>query len=453
VTLPAGWASTKLGEVALRRSGNSKLIKGKLFSSPSEGTYPAFSASGQDVWHDSFDHEGEAIILSAVGARCGKAFKASGKWSAIANTHVIRPVPEVADLDFVFLLLNDENFWEKGGTAQPFVKVSATFERLVNLPPLTEQRRIVAKLDALTAGIARARAELERVILLVSNERRALLEAAFSGALAAEFAGAIDNDTRAIRSDKIDGRVGVLPQLPNGWKWMSLGEVSDVSGGLTKNAKRTSLPLTRNYLRVANVYADELRLDDVAEIGCTETEYRKTRLEKGDLLIVEGNGSLDQVGRVALWNGEIPDCSHQNHLIRVRPQPLAIPRFVLLWLLSPGGREHLERLASSSSGLHTLSISKVAGLPLPFPPIEVQLRVVEQLDGALRKLSRTVAEAARSKILLGRLEAAILAKAFRGELVPQDPADEPAEKLLERIRAQSAAAGQNPARGRRKSAA
>ena len=144
----------------------------------------------------------------------------------------------------------------------------------------------------------------------------------------------------------------------------------------TNNAKRQSIPQRVRYLRVANVYADELRLHDIAEIGCTDRELEKTKLESGDLLIVEGNGSVRSIGRVALWDGEIPRCSHQNHLIRARPRNGHLPRFLLLWLLSPNGRALIERAASSSSRLHTLSISKVDGLPVPICHAEEQTQIV-----------------------------------------------------------------------------
>lgn len=117
------------------------------------------------------------------------------------------------------------------------------------------------------------------------------------------------------------------------------------------------------YLRVAKVYTKELRLDDVQEVGCTPQELEKTALEVGDILIVEGNGSLDQIGRLALWDASIPGCSHRNHLIRARARSNFVPECLLYWMPSPLGREYIERVASPSSGLHTLSIR--TGAPGP----------------------------------------------------------------------------------------
>jgi type I restriction enzyme S subunit len=149
-----------------------------------------------------------------------------------------------------------------------------------------------------------------------------------------------------------------------------------ISGGLTKNPKRSAMAIRRAYLRVANVYANELRLDDISETGCTEKEFEKTKLLPGDLLIVEGNGSLEQIGRVAIWDDEVRECSHQNHIIRARPSEIVEPRYALFWLLSPAGREAIEAVASSSSGLHTLSITKVGGLPIPLCAKPEQIAIV-----------------------------------------------------------------------------
>ena len=117
VRIPRGWEMPLLGEVVQIKQGNSKLTK-KLFKS--DGKYVAFSGSGPDGLTDSYEHEGRAIILSAVGARCGKCFKAEGKWTAIANTAIIQPLfDNDAFYEYLFYLLNNENFWPKGGTAQP----------------------------------------------------------------------------------------------------------------------------------------------------------------------------------------------------------------------------------------------------------------------------------------------------------------------------------------------
>src|SRR5205085_421603 len=232
----------------------------------------------------------------------------------------------------------------------------------------------------------------------------------------------------------IDPRQSTLGKLPANWKWQAVSDVMRVTGGLTKNPKRSALVTRRSYLRVANVYANELRLAEVSEMGCTEGEFEKTKLLPGDLLIVEGNGSIEQIGRVAIWDDEIKECSHQNHIIRARPSEIVEPRYVLYWLLSPLGREAIDAVASSSSGLHILSITKVGKLRIPICSKSEQREIVRLIENAFVWIERLAAETTQARSLIGHLDQTVLVKAFRGELVPQDPNDEPASVLLEQIK-------------------
>jgi type I restriction enzyme S subunit len=208
-------------------------------------------------------------------------------------------------------------------------------------------------------------------------------------------------------------------------------------------------------LRVANVNLNRIDLDDVSVIGVTETEYRKTALRPGDLLIVEGNGSLKQVGRVAIWKSPKLDCVHQNHLIRWRSYGM-MPKWALYWLMSPAGRLLLEQCAKSTTGLHTLSVSKVSGIPIPLPSIAEQDEIICRVQKLFTLADQLEARLNAARKVVDRLTPALLAKAFRGELVPQDPTDEPAGVLLERIRAArkaEAGARKLSRRGRPKAAA
>ncbi len=151
-----------------------------------------------------------------------------------------------------------------------------------------------------------------------------------------------------------------------------LEDIADIQGGITKNKKREAMKLQLPYLRVANILPNELDLTEVKTIGLTEQEYEAVRLISGDLLIVEGNGSDTQIGRSAIWNGQIDPCVHQNHLIRVRLRDEAHPLYVQTFLSSSEGRRQIMAKAVNTSGLHTLSTRKIRSIEIPVPPFSLQ---------------------------------------------------------------------------------
>src|SRR6266496_4243968 len=109
--------------------------------------FPAYGAGGLNGYLPSFEFDRDAVVLSSIGARCGKCFFARGKWSSLANTQVILPDAKVADTKFLWFQLNDEHRWPRSGTGQPFIRPSDIKEHVVLFPPLIEQKRIAALLD------------------------------------------------------------------------------------------------------------------------------------------------------------------------------------------------------------------------------------------------------------------------------------------------------------------
>ena len=196
----------------------------------------------------------------------------------------------------------------------------------------------------------------------------------------------------------------------------SITNFFEISGGLTKNSKRGELPLKYPYLRVANVYYNHLDLSEIREIGVTENEVDRTTLHQDDLLFVEGNGSKSQIGRVAIWDGSIPNCLHQNHLIKGRPLGNILPKYALFYLISKEGRKQITDIAKSTSGLYTLSTNKIKSLTIPYCNLDEQKNIVQEIESRLSvcdSIEQTVNTA------LSQAEAmrqSILKKAFEGTL-------------------------------------
>jgi restriction endonuclease S subunit len=178
--LPRGWVKEPLIKHILNKSGDSKIIKGKQSSQPKAGLFQGFSASGADVWVPEAQYQGEGIVVSAVGARCGKSFQANGNWTAIANTHVLVPSEECqVDFKWLWYLTNDENFWIRSGTAQPFVKVKDTLLRPQLIPPIEEQKRIVEVLDVQLLRLETIQLRVRSALVSRSNFQRSLLHSIF----------------------------------------------------------------------------------------------------------------------------------------------------------------------------------------------------------------------------------------------------------------------------------
>lgn len=170
------------------------------------------------------------------------------------------------------------------------------------------------------------------------------------------------------------------------WGQVALADLADIQGGIQKQPKRAPRLNAHPFLRVANVTSRGLELSDVHRIELFGDELERLRLQPGDLLVVEGNGSASQIGRAAVWDGSIQDCVHQNHLIRVRPRGLLLPSYLGLVWNSPAVRDELSAVASSTSGLHTLSVAKLKRIVLPVPPMREQVRIVEILEDHLSRL-------------------------------------------------------------------
>lgn len=190
----------------------------------------------------------------------------------------------------------------------------------------------------------------------------------------------------------------------------------DISGGLTKNSNRDNYPLKMSYLRVANVYFNQLDLTEVKTIGVTENEIKKTALQKDDLLFVEGNGSKEQIGRVAIWDGSIEHCLHQNHLIKGRSLGGILPKYALYYFISGYGRRQILDVASCTSGLYTLSTNKIKNLQIPICSLQQQERYISDIEMRISMCNR-IEEIV--DITLQKVEAlrqSILKQAFEEEI-------------------------------------
>jgi type I restriction enzyme S subunit len=246
----------------------------------------------------------------------------------------------------------------------------------IPLPPLDEQRRIVGLLDR--AAEIRRRADAARA------KARAIIPALFL-------------DT-----------FGDPATNPKGWPTAELGRHADVQGGVQVSAKRAALPVELPYLRVANVMRGRLDLTEIKMIRVTASEALRTNLVPGDVLVVEGHGNPNEIGRAAVWDGSITTCTHQNHLIRVRPGLGSLtPEYVETFLNSDVGRRILIHNGKTTSGLNTISTRNVKEVRIPLPPTGLQSVFAEQIQ-RIEALARHLdAAAAKAEAMAAGLSAEV----------------------------------------------
>jgi restriction endonuclease S subunit len=168
---------------------------------------------------------------------------------------------------------------------------------------------------------------------------------------------------------------GQVSELLSNRRVSELAEYADVTYGLTVNPARRQSADRLPYLRVANVLRGGFDLSEVKDIGTIDGDQGYALLSR-DVLIVEGHADPSQIGRCAVWNGQIPQALHQNHLIRVRCSESLLPAYVSLLINSTHGQRYFRSHAKSSSGLSTINSTVVKRYSLPMPEIGVQRKLV-----------------------------------------------------------------------------
>jgi type I restriction enzyme S subunit len=201
---------------------------------------------------------------------------------------------------------------------------------------------------------------------------------------------------------------------PKHWSLEKINTICDVQSGLTlSESKRKSYTLEIPYLRVANVFRGRIDLSEIKTIRATESELLRTKLEKDDILIVEGHGNINEIGRAATWDINDLQMVHQNHLIRLRINTSKVLKSYLVHFLnSQGGIYKMRSISNSTSGLYTISTGKIKEINVPIPAIEVQ----ESFEYQSNKIYKQQAKIKKGLSDIEMLYNAILQRAFSGKL-------------------------------------
>jgi type I restriction enzyme, S subunit len=505
--LPKGWVKTNLGEVCLpvaniqpedspdteftyfdiggidnerNRISETKLVTGR--SAPSRAR--------QALRKDD-------ILFSTVRTYLRKIARVESDYpNPVASTGfaVIRPAEDVSS-QFLFFQVLSENFLQplhalQIGSSYPAVRARNVFDQPILLPPTREQERIAAKLSAAFSAVERAETAARRAQKRLDRYRAAVLDAAVSGELSRTWRESqkkeiLVHDTGEIllqrflvarrsrweqaelrrfdaaaqtpKGDKwklryrelIPPQTDGLPEQPKRWAWISIDQLS-WSSGYGTSVKCTYEGKGPAVLRIPNIRNRTIHFDDL-KFATTSKEFDDDDfVAPGDLLLIRTNGSKDLIGRVAVVKDEPPrQCGFASYLIRFR---LVGDKTVWSWIAlawdSSMLRSGIESRAATTAGQYNVSLSGLADLAVPLPPMDEQAEIVGEVERRMAAADRLQAALEQQLTRASATRQSLMHEAFSGRLVPQDPDDEPASVVLKNIRAAREKEAQNP-RGKR----
>jgi type I restriction enzyme, S subunit len=495
--LPEGWTVLPLSEIA------DKIVDGSHNPPPKQDSgRPMLSARNIEnnrivfdefrlLSEEAFEAENRRtqvspgdVLLTIVGT-VGRAAVVPENYEPFTLQRSVAVLsPSVTTSKFLMYQLqspNAQTFFKENarGTAQKGIYLRALGQMEIFVPPLSEQNRIVSRLEELLSELDKGVEYLKIAQKQLKVYRQSVLKAAFEGRLTEEWrkAHADQSETadqlleriyqerenryqqqlneweEAVKTWEENGKDGKkptkppmlseivslseeellqLPQLPEDWRWTRIGSLGKVQLGRQRSPQNRSRDYPTKYLRAANITEDGLDLTDVMDMDFKPHELERYQLKYGDILLSEASGSADQAGKPALWRDQIPKCCFQNTVIRF--QPICLSSEYMLNVFKHFYFNKVFSKVASGVGINHLSASKFSALPVPLPPLKEQQNITQlvELNLSIYNQLDTVINRTLQKSIV--LYSSILKKAFLGQLVTQDFNDEHAAVLLERIR-------------------
>lgn len=382
----------------------------------------------------------------------------------IASTGFEVIKPYMVDSRFIFGLTRSKHFIDAisgavQGALYPAAKSSNVQGYAFPLPPLAEQKVIADKLDELLAQVESTKARLDAIPAILKSFRQSVLAAAVTGKLTEEWRG--DNESSLIsqllekvdqrRLDKRSEKFAFKPfrpdevtlEIPKEWEWVRLARIAEIVSGVAKGSKSKDELIELPYLRVANVQRGYLNLDEIKQISVSANNAENLYLKKGDILFNEG-GDIDKLGRGWIWEEQVKNCIHQNHVFRARSYSPSIQSKYISHYGNSEGKEYFLREGTQSVNLANINKTTLSLLPIPLPPVEEQTEIVRRVEELFAFADKVEAQVNAAQLRVNNLTQSILAKAFRGELTADwrvaNPelisGDNSAEALLAKIQSE-----------------
>jgi len=436
---------------------------------PQSVLYPYYGANGQVGWIDGYLFDEPLVLLAEDGGffdTIGRvAYRIEGRTWVNNHAHVLRPLPGI-DIGYVHFALNSMSLMPfVSGTTRLKLNQGSAQRIPIALAPQKEQKRIAARVEKLFGEIRIAKKGLQNTPDLTRRFRQSILTKAFRGELTErdpndepaekllervrqerrkkweEGLGAKGKDPKKYKYEEPEP-VGIegLPEIPDTWVWTTIEQLATFIGsGITPlGGQAVYASKGIPFIRSQNVYPDGLHLEDIVYVTARmHAEMKRTHVRQGDVLL---NITGASIGRSTFLPEGFGDANVNQHVCIIRTGLWIEPAYLSSFFNSPFGQ---DQIFSTESGVtrEGLNYGQIKSFKVPLAPLGEQERIVSSIANMLSQahiVEKAVLDGLRQTEYL---EQSILAKAFRGELVPQDPNDEPASVLLEEIRAQRAATG------------
>ena len=402
MNVPKGWVLKKFGEVASSSKGKMPKTLGDEKSKKHSIPYVNIKAFEKKIFDQFTDGEKctlceiDDVLLVWDGARAGLSGR--GIKGAVGST-LARIDSEVSDKGYLYYFLQTKYRQlntNPRGVGIPHIEPTLLWGFDYPIPPLSEQQRIVAKIEELFSDLDKAVESLKKAQAQLKTYRQAVLKYAFEG--------------RFTHKNIKPG------QLPEGWKWVKLGDImEDISYGTSKKCSYTKKGSP--VLRIPNIIGGVIDDEDLKFAEFTAEEKKHYSLRDGDLLIIRSNGSVSIVGKTALVSDRHSGYLFAGYLIRLRFTKETYPKFVSCFLGSTTARTQIESVAKSTSGVNNINSKEISRLAIPFTDCDQQKFVIQEIETRLSEADNLEKTIIQSLEKADATRQSILKKAFEGRLV------------------------------------
>ncbi|NQT56514.1 MAG: restriction endonuclease subunit S [Desulfobacteraceae bacterium] len=457
--LPKSWKSLPLGDVCKTLKGKKPKNSGKISKDRTipyinikafETGIPAEYAAPGDYPECSKTD----VLIVWDGARSGLTGR--GVSGYIGST-LSKIWSDIIDSGYLYYFLQSQYDYintNTKGVGIPHVDPNILYSINFPVAPENEQNLIVAEIEKQFSRLDEAVDNLKRVKANLKRYKASVLKAAVEGKLTEEWREAnpdVESADKLLERILVERRkkweetelakmkargkepkddkwkkkykgpekpkVENLPDIPATWLWARLDSVTEIKGGITKDSKRKiknakELP----YLRVANVQRGYLDLDKIKYIKVPEDKLPELLLKNGDILFNEG-GDRDKLGRGWVWEGQIQECTYQNHVFRARLFLNEVAGKFFSWYGNTFGQQYFMAKGKQTTNLASINKTMLSAFPIPLPPVDEQVILINKIEERLSMINAVEKEVDINLMRADRLRQSILKKAFSGELI------------------------------------